>query len=127
MGWVQAAMWGLSGGLAAGVLSLITAVAAAGYRWPWTRGELGPRLFVVAGGLLLGALVAAAAHGQMSGGWPAFVMGAGAPATVRGLLSGVEASTRPAIPAPSPPRVPPPLAEEPMAARKKGDVSETAG
>jgi hypothetical protein len=90
MEWWQAASWGVAGGLAAGVLALMTAVTAAGFRWPWKRGELGPRLFVVGGGLLLGALVAAAAHSQMSGGWPAFVMGAGAPATIRALLSGVE-------------------------------------
>ena len=68
----------------------MTAVTSAGFRWPWERGELGPRLFVLGCGLLLGALVAAASHAQMSGAWPAFVIGAGAPATIRGLLSGVE-------------------------------------
>jgi len=56
-------------------------------------------------GLILGALVAAAAHAQMSGGWPAFVIGAGAPATIRGLLSGLE--VHPELP--SPPEVPPAL------------------
>jgi hypothetical protein len=73
----------------------MTAVTTAGFRWPWKRGELGPRLFVVSCGLLLGALVAAAAHGQMNGGWPAFVMGAAAPATIRGLLSGIEVQSVP--------------------------------
>ncbi len=90
MNWVYAAGWGLAGGLAAGVLALMTAVTAAGFRWPWKRSERGPRLFVFGCGLLLGALVAAAAHSQISGGWPAFAMGAGAPATIRGLLSGIE-------------------------------------
>lgn len=95
VGWLQAAGWGLAGGLAAGLLALMTAVSTAGFRWPWKSGELGPRLFVFAGGLILGALVAAAAHGDMTGGWPAFVMGAGAPATIRGLLSGVQVSAAP--------------------------------
>jgi hypothetical protein len=94
MSWWQAAGWGLAGGLAAGVLALMTAVKSAGFRWPWMRHEFGPRLFVLVGGLLLGALVAAAAHAQMSGAWPAFVIGAGAPATIRGLLSGVEVSEK---------------------------------
>ena len=90
MSWWQAASWGLAGGLAAGVLALMTAVTSASFQWPWRRNELGPRLFVLGCGLFLGALVAAASHSQMNGAWPAFVIGAGAPATVRGLLSGVE-------------------------------------
>jgi hypothetical protein len=95
MSWWQAAGWGLAGGLAAGILALMTAVTAAGFRWPWKQSELWPRLFVIGCGLLLGALVACAAHSQMSGGWPAFVMGAGAPATIRGLLSGVQVHSEP--------------------------------
>ena len=94
MSWWQAASWGLAGGLAAGVLALMTAVTAAHFTWPWKPGEFGPRLFVLCGALPLGALVAAAAHSQMSGAWPAFVIGAGAPATVRGLLSGVEVDVK---------------------------------
>jgi hypothetical protein len=35
----------------------------------------------------------------MSGGWPAFVMGAGAPATIRGILCGIEVHPKPALPA----------------------------
>ena len=35
----------------------------------------------------LGALIAAAAHTQMTGPWPAFLMGIGAPSIVRGALS----------------------------------------
>ena len=95
MSWWQAASWGLAGGVAAGVLALMTAVTAAHFKWPWKPGEFGPRLFVFCGTLLLGALVAAAAHAQISGAWPAFIIGAGAPATVRGLLSGVEVDVKP--------------------------------
>lgn len=121
MSWWEAAGWGLAGGLAAGVLALMTAVTSAGFRWPWKRGEFGPRLFVVGGGLLLGALVACAAHAQMSGAWPAFVIGAGAPATVRGLLSGVEVREKP----------PPGNGGRPSGAAEleaaEGEISENAG
>lgn len=118
MTWWQAAGWGLAGGLAAGVLSLMTTVTTAGFKWP-RRGEFGPRLFVLGGGLLLGALVAAASSSQMSGAWPAFVIGAGAPATIRGLLAGVQVDVK-LPPAPSQ------LTGEPEPA-KEGEVSENAG
>lgn len=98
MTWVEAAGWGLAGGLAAGLLALMTAVTAAGFHWPWKRDQVAPRLFVLGCGLVLGALIAAAAHSQMSGGWPAFVMGACAPATIRGLLAGVEVHPKLPIP-----------------------------
>lgn len=91
---MQAAGWGLAGGLAAFLLSLMTAIRSAHFKWPWKRDEVFPRLVFMGCGLFLGVLVAAAAHAQMSGGWPAFVMGAGAPATIRGLLSGVEVHER---------------------------------
>jgi len=103
----------------------MTAVTTAGFRWPWKRHELGPRLFVFGCGLLLGALVAAAAHGQISGGWPAFAMGAGAPATIRGLLSGIEVHSVPRLP-PQPPSDPPADAKERKPAPEKGGISETA-
>jgi hypothetical protein len=93
MSWWEAASWGLAGGLAAGVLAFMIALKAARFKWPWKRDEFWPRLCFYGCGLLLGALVAAAAHSQMSGAWPAFVIGAGAPATIRGLLSGVEVDT----------------------------------
>lgn len=97
MTWWEAALWGLAGGGAASALSLSAAVVSAGYTWPWHKeGELWPRLFVLAAGLVLGSLVATAAHDQISGPWPAFIFGIGAPATVRGLLSGVEVGPRPA-------------------------------
>ncbi|MFJ4204864.1 hypothetical protein ACIP2Y_35265 [Streptomyces sviceus] len=96
MTWWQAALWGLVGGGAASVLSLSAAVVSAGYTWPWRKeGELLPRLFVLAVGLVLGSVVAAAAHDQISGPWPAFIFGIGAPATIRGILSGVEVEPRP--------------------------------
>ena len=119
MSWWQAAGWGLAGGLAAGVLALMTAVTSAGFRWPWKRDEFWPRLFVLGCGLLLGALVAAASHAQMSGAWPAFVIGAGAPATIRGLLSGVEVRVKP-------PLGPPSVSGEPKPAEEEG-ISKNAG
>jgi uncharacterized membrane protein YfcA len=94
MDWIQAAGWGAAGALATGVLALMSTVATAGYRWPWARDELVPRLFVLGGGVLVGAVVAAAAHSQISGPWPAFIIGASAPAVIRSLLSGVEVDVR---------------------------------
>jgi hypothetical protein len=86
----------LAGGGAASVLSLSAAVVSAGYTWPWRKeGELWPRLFVLVAGLVLGSLVATAAHDQISGPWPAFIFGIGAPATIRGILSGVEVEPGP--------------------------------
>lgn len=124
MTWWGAALWGLAGGGAASVLSLSAAVVSAGYNWPWRKeGELWPRLFVLAVGLILGSLVATAAHDQVSGPWPAFIFGIGAPATIRGILAGVEVDpqrgSKPARPrrtaaAPSLPPV------------SEGDVSENA-
>jgi hypothetical protein len=92
MGWLATAAWGMVGGLAAGLMSLMAAVSAAKYRWPWQHSdeEFLPRLFVFCGSVVLGALIAAAAHGQISGPWPAFSMGVGAPSVVRGMLSHIE-------------------------------------
>ena len=55
----------------------------------------------------------------MSGAWPAFVIGAGAPATIRGLLSGVEVREKPL------PGAGPPAGAELEPA--EGGVSENAG
>lgn len=99
---------------------MMTAVTSAGFRWPWKPGEFGPRMFVLGCGLLLGALVATASHAQMSGAWPAFVIGAGAPATIRGLLSGVEVHLE--LPSGSGP----PVVGEPKPA-EEGGISENAG
>jgi len=87
-------MWGLAGGGAAGLVSLMTSIAANGFAW-WSKSERGPRLFVFGCSLLLGALVAAAASSEMSGPWPAFVIGVGAPSTIKGLLSGIEVDPPP--------------------------------
>lgn len=100
MGIIAAGAWGLVGGLAAGLVSLSASVVAAGFKWPWHDNEHGiwPRLFVTGAGLILGAVVAAAAHGQMSGGWPAFIMGVSAPSIVRGSLSKIEVTPHKAEP-----------------------------
>ncbi|MFE3639052.1 hypothetical protein [Streptomyces sp. NPDC059168] len=78
-------------------MSFTAAVVSAGCRWPWKRtrgraqgGDVWPRLFVAAAEAVLGTLVAAAAHEQISGPWPAFIFGIGGPAAIRGLRSGVE-------------------------------------
>jgi hypothetical protein len=98
MDWMEAAFWGLAGGLAAGLFSLLASIIAAGYRWPGPlRREFGPRLFVFGFGVLLGALVAVAVHSQLSGPWPAFVLGVGAPSVIRGLLSHIEVQERPTV------------------------------
>lgn len=93
---VDAALWGLAGGLAAGLVSLSASIVSAGFKWPWRDNEdgIGPQIFVTVVGLIIGALVAAAAHGQMSGGWPAFIMGISAPSVIRGALSRVEVTER---------------------------------
>ncbi|MEV8636503.1 hypothetical protein AB0395_33135 [Streptosporangium sp. NPDC051023] len=91
MGLIEAGAWGIAGGLAAGLLTLMVAVTEARFRWPWKeREQVWGHMFVIGGGMVLGALVAGAAHGQMSGAWPAFIMGVGAPSIVRGLLSRIE-------------------------------------
>lgn len=71
-------------------------VTGHGFRWPWhvSPQEIWPRLFVITGGLILGGLVAAAAHTQMTGAWPAFIMGVSAPSIVRGALARVEVTER---------------------------------
>lgn len=97
MTWWQAAVWGLIGGGSAALLSLTVAIVSGGYTWPWDKkkGQLWPRLFVLAAGLVMGSAVAAAAHDQISGPWPAFIFGVGAPTTLRGLLSGVQVGPQP--------------------------------
>ncbi|GGK85222.1 hypothetical protein Sme01_29890 [Sphaerisporangium melleum] len=94
MGLFEAGAWGVAGGLAAGLLTLMVAVSESNFRWPWDREQAWGQLFVIGCGLILGALVAGAAHRDMSGAWPAFIMGLGAPSIVRGLLSRVEVVER---------------------------------
>ena len=44
MGWMHAVAWGLIGGLATGLRMLMSEIKAAGFRWPWPRQEVGPKL-----------------------------------------------------------------------------------
>jgi hypothetical protein len=94
MDWLQAAAWGVMGGLTSGLVALMAQVTAANFRWPWKREEVGPRLVVSVCGLVVGAIVAAAAHKQMSGEWPAFIMGVCAPSVIRRVIAGVEVQPR---------------------------------
>jgi hypothetical protein len=90
---VEAAGWGLAGGASAGLISISTSVVAAGFRWPWQRrskGAIWPYLFVAGVGIVVGAVVAAAAHSQITGEWPALIMGASAPSVVRGIVGRIE-------------------------------------
>lgn len=92
MGLVEAGLWGLAGGAAGGLIALSSAVVTAGFQWPWRGNEDGiwPRLFVTIVGILVGGVVAAAAHSQMTGPWPALLLGVSAPAVIRGALSRTE-------------------------------------
>jgi hypothetical protein len=102
MGLIDAATWGVLGGLAAALISLSGDVMSAGFKWPWRGNEtFWPRMFVVGVGVILGGMVSAAAHAQMSGVWPAFIMGASAPSVVRSVLSKVavaEGKKEPTLP-----------------------------
>jgi hypothetical protein len=93
---VQAAGWGLVGGVVAGLVGLILQVSAANYRWPWKREEFGPRLFVLCAGLVIGGVVAGVTHAQMTGMAPAFAVGLSWPAVLRRFVSGIEVDIRPA-------------------------------
>jgi hypothetical protein len=86
----EAAGWGLAGGAVAGLVQFAAAIISAGYRWPFRRDQIGPGLAVFVIALAVGAVVAGATHDSLRGPWPALVMGLGAPATIRGLLSGVQ-------------------------------------
>lgn len=99
---LQAGVWGVAGGSVVGLVTLSAAITAAGFRWPWKSNDDGiwPRLFVFVVGVLVGGGVAAAAHSQMTGQWPAFIMGVSGPSIIRGALSRVEVAERePAEPA----------------------------
>jgi hypothetical protein len=96
---LDAASWGVTGGLAASMAALSAAIIKAGYRWPW-RGEpdgMWPRFTVYAVGVIVGGIVSAAAHGQMSGGWPAFLMGIAAPSVIQNAIGLVEVSASGAV------------------------------
>jgi hypothetical protein len=101
MGIVEAGLWGLAGGGVAGLVALAADVGAE-HKWPWRDNEygIGPWLFIIAVGIIVGAVVAGAAHSQMTGPWPALLMGISAPAIVRGGLSKFEVSPNKAEPVP---------------------------
>lgn len=106
VGVLEAAAWGIAGGAIAGLLSMSAEITLAGFTWPWRDNNDGiwPRLFVFAVLLLVGGGVAAAAHAQVTGSWPALIMGASAPSVIRGAMSKVEVAERnhPRRPARSP-------------------------
>ncbi len=90
---LEASGWGLAGGVASGLVALLAAVVEAGHSWPWRYHADGiwPRLFVVGTGAVIGAIVAGAAHGQMSGDWPPFLLGVCAPSVLSQFIArGVE-------------------------------------
>jgi hypothetical protein len=89
---IDAAAWGLAGGLAAALISVSASIAEAKYRRPWSKNkeQMWARLIVGAIGLALGALVAGANHNQLAGEWPALIMGASAPSVIRGMLGRIE-------------------------------------
>jgi hypothetical protein len=99
MGLLEAAAWGMTGGAVAGLISLAAAIIAANFRWPWRRHPDGgdgvwPYLLVGAINLIVGAVVAGATHSQLTGPWPALIMGVSAPSVIRGILSRIEVTER---------------------------------
>jgi hypothetical protein len=102
MGIIVAGAWGLAGGGAAGLVSLSADVVAAGHTWPWRDNPYGiwPRLFVIVVGMIIGAVVAGAAHSQMTGPWPALLTGISAPTIIRGALSRGAVESNRAVPLP---------------------------
>ncbi len=96
MGVVQAGGWGLAGGGISALIGLSGTIAAAGFRWPWQNRPSGVWTRATIGliGLLTGAAVAAAAHSEIAGQWPALIMGASAPSVVRGILTRIEVRER---------------------------------
>ena len=80
MNWAVAAGVVLRAALLLVLVLLMATVKASRWRFPWQidPGSLWPRLFVYGSYVVLGGGVAAAAHTQVSGGWGAFLIGAGA-------------------------------------------------
>ncbi|WP_155368026.1 hypothetical protein [Catellatospora vulcania] len=87
---LQAAIWGVAGGAVAALVVLIADVVAAKFLWPYAAGTGRARMFVLVAQLLISGVVAAAAHQQISGPWPALLLGVTAPATIRAALANVE-------------------------------------
>ena len=94
MTFLGAGAYGVAGGLAASLVALSAAIIKARYSWPW-RGHpdgIWPRFTVYAIGIIVGGIVSACAHSQMSGGWPAFLMGIAAPSVIQNAIGLVEVS-----------------------------------
>jgi uncharacterized membrane protein YfcA len=74
------------------LISFVADIVAAGYTWPWQdrRESRWPRLAVMGLKVLIGALVSAAMASQVTGPWPAFLLGITAPSVVRGTLDRIE-------------------------------------
>ena len=74
------------------LVSLVAAIKAADYHWPKELYEHGvwPYVVVVGAGFIVSGVVAAAAHAQMSGPWPALLLGVCAPTMMSKFLSGIE-------------------------------------
>jgi hypothetical protein len=94
MGLLVAGGWGLLGGAVAALVGFGADIRTARYQWPWHEDKQGPwpRLCVYGVGVVVGMVVAGAAHAQMNGPWPALLMGVGAPSVVKGLISRIEVS-----------------------------------
>jgi hypothetical protein len=90
MGLWQAAAWGVVGGGAVVALNFAGDLLNSRFRWPWLRDEVGPRLVYAMIQLVLGGIVTAANHSQVTGAWPAFIIGISAPAVVQGIVARVE-------------------------------------
>ncbi|MEV6851935.1 hypothetical protein [Actinoplanes sp. NPDC051411] len=88
----EAVLWGGLGGLIASLVNLVHQIVRSGYRWPWARRKntKGAYAFVTLVSAIVGAVVAGAASAQMTGLWPAFILGATAPSVVRGMLGSGE-------------------------------------
>lgn len=97
MTFAGAGAFGALGGLAAGLVALSAAIVRAGLRWPWRGNPDGvwPRLTVYGIGMVVGAIVSACAHGEMSGEWPALLMGVAAPSVIQNALGVVEVAEKP--------------------------------
>lgn len=98
MTFLAAGGFGVLGGLAASLVAFSAAIIKAGLRWPGRGNPDGiwPLVTVYAIGIVVGAIVSASAHGEMSGEWPAFLMGVAAPSVIRNAIGLVEVAEKPA-------------------------------
>jgi hypothetical protein len=99
MTFLGAGGFGVLGGLAAGLVAFSAAIVKAGLRWPGRGNPDGvwPRVTVYAVGIIVGAIVSACSHAEMSGEWPAFLMGVAAPSVIQNAIGLVEVAETPAV------------------------------